>query len=112
MGIQINVGKVVGFKVAGTYQDEKGIKQPFDFKLICDRLDDEEYEAKVKASSDDNTVVDFMLDVIRDWDDVRDDNKKKLDYSPEAYRTLCKLPGVGRLAFDAFRYERGAKPKN
>lgn len=112
MAIKISIGNKVGIKVAGTYNDDKGTKQPFDFNLTCQRLNEDDYLAKVNASSSDVTVTDFMADVTEDWDNVRGEDNAKLPYSAEGLRTLCKIPGVARLAFDTYRAEVGVKAKN
>lgn len=112
MGIKIGIANKVGFKVQGTYNDEDGIKQPFDFKLICRRMEDKEFLDRMNAASNDETVTDFMIEIIEDWDNVRGPDNAKLDYTTDNWRSLCKMPGVARLAFDTYRAEVGVKAKN
>lgn len=112
MAIKIAIGNKVGFKVVGTYNDDKGVKQPFDFTLTCLRLSDQEYQDKIQSAPSDSTVIDFMCDVTEGWDNVRDESNTKVPYSAEALRELCKIPGVARLAFDTYRAEVGVKAKN
>jgi hypothetical protein len=112
MAIKIAIGYKVGIKVVGTYNDDKGIKQPFDFTLTCLRMSDEDYNSKVQSSPSDATVTDFMIDVTEDWDNVRGEDNAKLPYSGDNLRELFKIPGIGRLAFDTYRAEAGVKAKN
>lgn len=112
MAIKIQVANKVGVIVKGKYPDEKGAQQSFDFKLICNRLSDEAFAAKVAGVAEGTSAVDFMIDEIEDWEGVKDEDGNKVEYSPAAYRQLCEIPGVAMLAFVAYRDERGAKAKN
>ena len=110
MSINIVIEDNVTIKVAGTINTAAGIAKPFDFKLTCTRLETEEIDARVKDS--DTSVVDFMLDVVQDWSGVRGAEDSPIPYSEDAYRKLCKIPGVGRVAYIAYLSEVGAKVKN
>lgn len=112
MAIKIAIGNKVGFKVVGTYNDDKGIKQPFDFSLTCQRMSDQEYLDKVQGAAGDITVTDFMADVIEDWDNVRGEDNIKIPYSTDNMRALFAIPGIARLTFDTYRAEVGVKAKN
>lgn len=110
MSINIVIEDKVTIKVAGTINTATGIAKPFDFKLTCLRLDSEEIEARIKDA--DTSVVDFMLEIIEDWSGVRGPEEAIVPYTEDAYRKLCKIPGVGRVAYISYLTEVGAKVKN
>lgn len=111
MAIKIVVSDKVGIKVKGNIQDETGTAKPFDFNLVCQRLDADQITSRLKDETD-RTLTDFMVDVIEDWSGVRGEDDKPLGYTPDNYRALCKIPGVAMLAFRAYMADVGAKEKN
>lgn len=112
MAIKLVIDNKVTFTVKGTYKDAKGITKPFDFDLTCNRLDDDAFAEKVSAATPDTSITDFMADVTEGWGRVTDDNGAPVEFTEAGFRTLCKIPGVGRLCFDTFRQEVGVKAKN
>lgn len=111
MTIKIAVSDTVGIKVKGSIYDAAGVAQPFDFQLTCRRLDVDQIQAKLKNESD-ASYTDFMVDVVQGWGGVRDADDKPLPYTEDAYRALCKIPGVAALAFRAYLDDVGAVAKN
>lgn len=111
MAIKIIVSDKVGIKVKGSIQNEAGAAQPFDFNLVCLRLDADEISTRLKDDSD-RSLVDFMTDVVEDWSGVRGADDKPMAYTEDNYRALCKIPGVAMLAFRAYMADVGAKEKN
>lgn len=111
MAIKLVISNRLKFKVRGTIKDEAGIDQPFDFSLICARLDTDQIQTKIKSDSE-VSVLDFMVDVIEDWSGVRDEEDQPLAYSEENFRRLCKIAGVGMVAYRTYMAEVGAKEKN
>lgn len=111
MSISIVISNKVKFKVKGFIKNEAGVDQPFDFDLICRRLDTDEIQ---EQKSEDGAFVyaDFMEAVIEDWAGVKDDNKQAVPYSDGAWRALAKIPGVAALAWSSYIRENGAKEKN
>jgi len=107
MAIKIVVSDIVGFKVKVSINDAAGNAQAFTFGLKCKRLTSEELQEL-------NGIVyaDFMAGVILDWSDVQDAQDKPLPYSESAWRELCKIPGLGAVAFRTYLGEVGAKEKN
>lgn len=111
MAIKIVISDTVGFKVKGTINDAAGKPQPFDFGLTCARLDAEQITAKLQGDSD-SSITDFLVDVVEDWQGVRDAADNQLPYTADALRQLCRIPGVASLAFRTYLAEVGAKEKN
>lgn len=111
MAIKIVVSNKVKFKVKGVIRDENGIDQPFDFSLLCTRLDADQITSKLKSDTSDS-IVDFMADVVEDWTGVKDAEDAALPYNEATFRQLCKLPGVAGVAFRAYMQEVGAREKN
>lgn len=111
MAIKITVSDKVGIKVKGSIKSESGTDQPFDFGLVCQRLDADQIQSRLKDETD-KTLTDFMLDVIEDWSGVRGDDDKPLPFTADNYRALCKIPGITVIAFRAYMADVGAKEKN
>lgn len=111
MAIKIVISDTVGIKVKGTINDAAGKPQPFDFCLVCTRLDLQQIDDKLKSDTE-ATLIDFLADVVEDWSGVRDADDKPIPYTESAFRQLCKIPGVYGLAFKTYMTEVGAKEKN
>lgn len=109
MAITITVSNTVTVAVKGTINDAAGIAQPFSFKLVCARLEQEQITAKLKS---DDSLIEFMVDQIEDWSGVKDAEGKTVPYSEAAYRQLCKITGVALVSFQCYMAEVGAKAKN
>lgn len=111
MSISIIVDNKVKFRVKGSFRNSEGVDKPFDFGLLCKRLDTDQIEAH---KTPDGTYIysDFMASVIEDWFDVKGENNQAVPYSAEAWQALCKTPGVSMLAWGNFMRENGAKEKN
>lgn len=109
MAIKIIVSDTVGFKVKGTINDAAGNPQPFDFKLTCTRLETDALATKIKSEG---SITDFLLDVVTDWYDVKDEDGKQIPFSADALRQLCAIPGVAYVAYRTYTTEVGAKEKN
>lgn len=112
MSIKIIVSDKLKFKVKGTIKDEEGRDQPFDFTLTCNRLNQDQINAKLGPMGDDPSVLDFMLQVIEDWQGVRDEENKPMPYTEDNYRGLCKIPGMSVVVYRTYLAEVGAKEKN
>ncbi len=111
MAISIVVDNKVKFKVAGKLKSAEGVDKPFDFDLVCKRLDADEIQAK--RSEDGGFVyADFLADVVEGWSGVKDGQGQPVPFSAEALASLNKIPGVAALAFHTFLRENGAKEKN
>jgi hypothetical protein len=111
MGISIVISNRVKFKVQGTIKSESGVDKPFDFYLICRRLDQEQLAAKF-SDNPELSLTDYMLEIIEDWQGVRDGNEQQLPFSEDAWRQLCKIPGMAAVASRTYHAEIGAKEKN
>jgi len=97
--------------VRGTFKDDAGVDQPFDFSLTCRRLDADAWQAKIRDRGD-ASITEFMLEVIEDWAGVKDPDDKPLAWSDDAWRALCLLPGVAMLSYRTYLAEAGAKEEN
>lgn len=111
MSISIVVSPKVKFKVKGFIKNEAGVDQPFDFDLICRRLDADEIQDQ-KSEEGTYIFADFMGAVIEDWSGVKSEDKQPVPYSAESWAALAKIPGVASLAWSAYMRENGAKEKN
>lgn len=109
MSIKITVASRAKFRVKGSFNDETGKPQPFDFGLLCRRLDAETLREKTAGEVN---LLDFMASVTEDWFDVKGDDDKPLPFSEAALRQLLDLPGLAWLAYRTFLSETGAKEKN
>ncbi|TXH90353.1 MAG: hypothetical protein E6Q78_05275 [Rhodoferax sp.] len=111
MAIKIVLSDKVGIQVRGAINDEAGVAQAFDFRLVCKRLDAAQIQQKVNINSQ-ASLVEFLADVVEDWSGVRDGNDSVLPYSEQNLQALCNIPGVSALAFKTYMAEVGAKEKN
>jgi len=111
MSISIIVDNKVKFKVKGTLKNGEGVDKPFDFDLVCKRLDSDEIQSK-RGEDGGFVYVDFLADVVEGWWGVKDAGGGVVPFTPEALTGLCKIPGVAALAFHAYLRENGAKEKN
>lgn len=115
MSISITIDDIVPFKVKGTIKDAKGVDKPFVFGLTCERMAEEDITDRMKGHEGSISAFasDFMGDVIRDWSDVLDDEKKAVPYSLDGWQQLCRnVPGLSMVALNAYRTESSAKAKN
>lgn len=117
MSISVNaiqISPVVKFKVKGSIKDEHGTDKPFSFFLSCERVQEQDIAARMKASDGSiaEFAVDFMGDVIVDWSDVIDDDKQPVPFSREAWQQLCRVPGLPLVVLATYREEAGARAKN
>lgn len=110
MSIKLTISDKVGFKVRGVINDAAGLPLPFDFGLVCQRLDADQIQRRLVAG--DENLVEFLADVTESWSGVRDAEDKLLPYSPETLRQLCKISGVAGLMLRTYLAEVGAKEKN
>ena len=111
MAISIIVSDTVGIKVAGTINNATGTPVPFNFNLICTRMDADQIQEKLKIESD-ASLTDFLASVTTGWSGVKGADEQFLDYSEANLRRLCKLPGMAAIAFHTYLSEAGAKAKN
>ena len=109
MSINIVVSDIVGINVKGTINNEDGAAKPFDFSLVCTRLDTDAIGERVKS---DGSITDFLAEVTLDWKGVKGPDGAPVPYAEEALRKLCKIPGVAHVAYRAYLVEVGAKEKN
>lgn len=114
MAIKLVISNKVTFKVEGSINDEVGKKQPFNFKLTCDRLSVEELQQidQEEITRDKYFVPDFVCKVAKGWADVTDEDGNPEEFSTGALRKLFQIPGVAGLAFSTYMSECGAKSKN
>jgi len=110
MSIKIQVSDRVTFRVRGQITDDAGVNQPFDFGLTARRLNVKQLEARMRA--DDQTVDEFIADIVEDWSAVRDAEDKEVPFSREALAKLLEIPGLSRLILQTFAEESSARAKN
>lgn len=112
MAIKIVISDIVGFKVEGTINDEKGAPQPFNFTLTATRMSWPKFQAKMKEEGE-RPILEFLEEVILDWSGVRDADDAPIKYSKEALHQLCDtIAGVSGLMYHAYITQIGAKAKN
>lgn len=111
MAIKLVVSDTVKFQVKGVIRNASGTDEPFNFSLICKRLNAEEIQAKFRADEDPQ-LVDFFAGITEDWAGVRDHEDKPAPYNVENLRSLFKLPGIASLTFRTYMSECGAREKN
>lgn len=87
----------------------------FKFKLVCQRLTVQAFDEKVKADPE-RRQGDFLADVATDWKDQRlvlCDDDQPAPFSLEALAfAFNSVPGLGEVAYQAYRREIEARAKN
>jgi len=111
MAIKLIVSDTVKFQVKGVIRNASGTDEPFNFSLICKRLNAEEIQARFRADEE-TLIVEFFAGIVEDWSGVRDAEDKPAPYNVENLRALFKLPGIAALAFRTYMAECGAREKN
>lgn len=110
MTIRIAVSNKVKFPVKGTFKDENGIDQPFDFTLTCKRFStSEEFDQFIAGKK--TTAV--LCELTEDWSGVKaPEGGPDLPYSVEMLQQLLALPGMHHLVYMTYLAEAGARAKN
>lgn len=107
MGLKIDVPSRVKVIVRGTFKDEGGADQPFDFNLLCRRMSADQLKKSLDNSK--TSVTDFMLEVIEDWQGVHDADDLPIAFTKAAWRKLCQIHGAALVAFRAYLAQTTAK---
>lgn len=83
------------------------------FTLVCERLDADTLDARVKAAE--KTTIDVLREVARDWKGQRivvEDDNTPAAFSADNLDVLLQLPNAGNIAYSAYLAEVVAKEKN
>ncbi|MEN9885770.1 MAG: hypothetical protein RL758_348 [Pseudomonadota bacterium] len=96
--------------VRGVLKADDGKMEKFEFNLVCRRLG----AAELKSALDDKerSVIDFVQSLAEGWSGVKDEDGNEIPFNQDALAQLLDVPGVARLAFDAYLVEQGAREKN
>ena len=107
MSIRLVVSNTVTVRIKGSMTNEHGTPEPFDFSLICDRMDSD--ELREVAGDSDTLLVDVMAQRCKGWTHVLDEQRAPLPFSEELLRQLLKPVGMAGLAFQAYVKACGVK---
>lgn len=108
MSLKIKLSPLVLITVAGTYTDEGGQAQPFDFKLKCERKGSNEWAEVFKEGE---KLSESFARITQGWEGVLDEQGIAVPYSKEALEELFKIPGVPGLAHHSYVMGSGAQAK-
>lgn len=111
MAFNIEISDTVRFTVKFNVKDGAGVEKPASFDLIAKRLDVDEYKEAL-ASETSVTFSDFLASVVTGWEGVRDGSGTPVEFSEDALRKLCKVPGLASLMFKCYGSEVSVKEKN
>jgi hypothetical protein len=84
-----------------------GKREQFTFTAVFNRLKQSRLK-ELKAISDDPSLaaessdVDVLMEVMADWEDVKDDQGKPVAFSRLAVEQIAELPGVGGQIVEQF----------
>lgn len=127
MALKITISNKVGFVVKGELNDENGAAQPFDFKLIAKRLDEDEMSAtqarlviEIGKTGNHQSIVELLCGkddgengLIVNWSNVKDADGAELAFSQDNLRQLLKVHrAMAGLVWRTYQNEAGAKEKN
>jgi len=106
MSISIVVSDTVPVRVKGSLPNKAGVAEPFDFTLLCDRIDADELN---ELNQGDQRLVDVLLPRTRGWEHVLDENRQPVPFGEAAFRQLYRIVGLAGLTFKAYVEASGAK---
>lgn len=106
MSIRLEVSNTCTVRVKGTIPGGNGSPQPFDFTLICDRMDADELH---DLTGSDMRLTDVMVARTRGWEHVLDADGAPLPFTEECLRKLFRIVGLSGVAFSAYVQACGAK---
>ncbi|MCV2365532.1 hypothetical protein LNV23_18950 [Paucibacter sp. DJ1R-11] len=106
MSIKLTVSPTVTVRVKGTVPASNGTAQPFDFTLICDRVDADELR---EINESDARLADVLLPRTKGWEHVLDEHDAPVPFSPEAFKQLFRIVGLAGVAWVAYLQACGAK---
>lgn len=92
--------------------DAKGKEKPFAFKLLMDRLSQDEITERMKSSE---PIADFIVSLTRGWEGqtlVLNDDGKPAEFCEEALRALLNIASVGVHSYQAYLSDVGVQAKN
>lgn len=117
MAYTLSVAPKVRVPMKFKMQDGAALKH-FDFKLECDRLTIDDFQARNKNDDGVTTnekIKETMLEITSNWQGqtlVLDDEKQPAPFCREALEVMFQTPGVLDVAVTAYMTESAAKTKN
>lgn len=109
MAFNIEISDTARFAVKFNIRDGSGSDKPSSFDFIAHRVSVDDYK---KALDEGGTFADFLARVGINWEGVRDGNGTPVDYSEDALRRICNIPGMASLMFKLYGIEVSVKEKN
>lgn len=107
--LKLIVSATVLIAVAGKIPSEAGVPVPFDFTLKCVRKPADELRAILDKGL---TMTEVVRLVAIDWTGVHGEDGQPVQFSPAALEQLLNIPGMAKVAYDAYFEGCGAKAKN
>lgn len=114
MPFKLAIADKILTKVKGIKQEADGTEKPYEFKLLQDRLSQEELD---KAHNDPNeSASDFIKRITHDWQGqslvLEEDGKTPAQFSQEALGALLTISGMAGLIYVAYRTQVAVRAKN
>jgi len=100
----------IAVNVKGTLPDEDGKPVPFDFKLHCKRLSQDEIDNAMKNRK--GEVKGFIREVAQGWAGVLDELGAAVPFSSDALDEQINEPGMPVLIMQAYLEQVSATAKN
>lgn len=113
MALKTTISNIVGVKVEGVYNDEKGLTKTIDFLLTCERLTSEQIDEALAGDYSQASILRFMLSIAKGWSSVKDDEGNAVAYSEDEFEARCKTQsGLLFVCFKCYREQSGVRAKN
>lgn len=109
MAFNIEISDTARFTVKFSLRGGDGSDKPSSFEFLADRVSVDEYK---QVLDEGGTFADFLVRVGKGWEGVRDGNGTPVDYSEDALRKICNIPGLASLMFKLYGAEVSVKEKN
>lgn len=90
----------------------KGRETSFDFKLLMDRLSQEQINERMRSGEQ---IVDFIVSLTHGWEGQRlvlNDDDTPADFSQEALRALLGIASVAVKCYQCYLSDVGVQEKN
>lgn len=99
----------IAVNIKGTLPDEDGKPVPFDYKLHCERLGQDEIDA-VRTS--DSSIKAFIRRVAQGWENIQDESGQPISFAPENLDAVIDTAGMPMLFLRSYMEQVAATAKN
>lgn len=115
MQYKLAIGNVIAVKVKGTTRDDNAVDRPFEFILVCKRVDNEELHKILTRPENRVTAQEFFEKYATNWRGqnlVTDEEGRVAEFSLDALQVLFSIAGMATACWTAYLEQVVAVSKN